>query len=81
MSPLLSPSLADLPPAAVFTAQFDPLRDEGEAYAEAMAQAGVDVELNRCRGQIHTSFGAVDVLRSPVDHRQAMADWLQKRFA
>jgi cation diffusion facilitator CzcD-associated flavoprotein CzcO/acetyl esterase/lipase len=73
-SPLLAESLAGLPPAAVFTAEFDPLRDEGDAYAAALAAAGVAVRHEPCRGQTHTAFHAVDVLISPVKHRVAMAD-------
>jgi cation diffusion facilitator CzcD-associated flavoprotein CzcO/acetyl esterase/lipase len=73
-SPLLASSLTGLAPTAVFTAQFDPLRDEGAAYADALASAGVDVEHVSCRGQIHTSLTAVDLIVSAETHRQQMVE-------
>jgi cation diffusion facilitator CzcD-associated flavoprotein CzcO/acetyl esterase/lipase len=63
-SPLRAADLSNLPPALVVTCEFDPLRDEGAAYAEAMAAAGTDVRHLSCRGQIHTSVPSVGVILS-----------------
>jgi acetyl esterase len=52
-SPLMAASFANLPPALIVTAGFDPLCDEGEAYAEALRKAKVTVVLARFEGQIH----------------------------
>lgn len=71
---LRAESLSSLPPAVVVTAEFDPLRDEGNAYAAAMSDAGVDVTHIEADGQIHTSLMAVNALMTPtVPREQAFA--------
>ena len=80
-SPLLAPSLSGLPPAMVITCQYDPLRDEGDAYAAALAAAGVPVQHIRARGHIHTSLTMVDVLPSNRGYLAQMAQGLRGFFA
>jgi cation diffusion facilitator CzcD-associated flavoprotein CzcO/acetyl esterase/lipase len=69
-------TLAGLPPAVVVTAEFDPLRDEGDAYAEALAAAGVPVRHIRARGHVHTSLTMVDAVISGAPVRAQMAEAL-----
>jgi cation diffusion facilitator CzcD-associated flavoprotein CzcO/acetyl esterase/lipase len=73
-------NLADLPPALIVTAEFDPLRDEGMAYAEALQAAGNDVLHVKARGHTHTSVTMVDVVLSGAPVREEMAAWLRTRF-
>lgn len=70
-SPLFASDLSALPPALVMTAEYDPLRDEGEAYGRALASAGVDAEVIRYDGFIHGFFAHTRTIDAT---RSAMAD-------
>ena len=63
-SPILAEDLSGLAPAHVVTCGFDPLRDEGEEYAERLRAAGVPTETRRFADQIHGFFNVVGVGRT-----------------
>jgi acetyl esterase len=64
MSPMRTPDLAGVAPATVLTAEFDPLRDQGEAYGKRLREAGVPVEILRAAGLFHGFFGMQKFLPS-----------------
>jgi cation diffusion facilitator CzcD-associated flavoprotein CzcO/acetyl esterase/lipase len=77
LAPLYAESLAGLPPAVVVTAEFDPVRDEGDAYARALAAAGVATEHIRARGHTHDSLTLVGFVLSGAPVRAEIADALR----
>jgi acetyl esterase/lipase len=79
VSPLRG-NLENLPPATIVTCEFDPLRDEGIAYAEALRAAGNQVDHINGRGHTHTSITMVDIVISGAQYRDLMADAIRKHL-
>ena len=80
-APLRAADLSGLPPAVDRHGEFDPLRDEGEAYAEALGEAGVPRTQHVCaRGHTHTSLTMVGVILSSAPVRAEMGDALRGFF-
>jgi len=71
-NPLEAGDLSGLPPATVITAGFDPLRDQGAAYAEALAEAGVDVEFRNYEEMIHGFFTMLEGMAELDDAHAAL---------
>lgn len=81
LSPIRTRDLSGLPPALVITAELDPLRDEGRAYAARLVAAGVEVVDSLYEGQVHTFFGMGTIFPRANDAIAEAGAFLRKRLA
>jgi acetyl esterase len=83
ISPLFADddTLRDLPSTCIITAEFDPLRDEGAAYAERLRKAGVSVEHLHFEGQVHMFFTLARFMPAGAKAISEAADGLRASFA
>lgn len=83
-NPLAAPARADdlrgLPPATVITAEFDPLRDEGEAYATRLSESGVAARTHRVPGMLHGFLGMPAMFDEANDAMGIAARALREAF-
>jgi acetyl esterase len=79
-SPFLAANLAAQPPAMVITAGFDPLRDEGHAYAERLRAAGVPVVDREYPGQIHAFVSLTKAIPQGMTCTEEIGDYLRERL-
>jgi acetyl esterase len=80
-SPLRATNFANLPPALVITAEFDPLHDEGAAYAEKLKAAGIKVKYSDYKGTIHGFFTLGHLLGKGKAVMKEVCDELRKALA
>lgn len=78
--PLKAESLARTAPALVLTAEYDPLRDEGEAYAQRLAHEGVEAVAIRYDGLTHGFFGLWGLIEPARDSLVDTVEFLRRRF-
>lgn len=79
-SPLLIEEVSSLPPAIIVTAEYDPLRDEGEAYGNRLKEAGVPVTLTRYNGVIHGFIAMAAFLKQGKNALEETTDLLRSAF-
>jgi len=81
VAPLRAKDFAGMPPALIHTAEFDPLRDEAELYAQALARAGIRVALTTHAGLIHHFYGLGAVIPAAQAALERIAEEVREAFA
>jgi acetyl esterase len=78
VSPLFDGDLSDVPVTLIVTAACDPVRDDGERYARALKEAGVEVELRRYQGMIHGFFQMTGTLEGSRRLHRELGEWMRE---
>lgn len=81
VSPLRAPDASGLPLALIYTAQYDPLRDEGEAYAAKLQAAGVEVLMKRWDGMNHGFFALAGLVNKADQAVDEACAWVRQLLA
>jgi acetyl esterase len=81
VSPLHCADLSGLPPALITTAEYDPLQDDGRAYADRLREAGVEVEQHHLPGLVHAAFAFTRLLPTAKAYEQAAIAALRRSSA
>jgi len=79
-APLLAPNLSGLPPALVIVSGFDPLRDEGIAYADRLKKSGIQVRLSVYEEMIHGFLSYLGILKQAKTAIKEISGWLNERI-
>lgn len=80
ISPLYSSDFSSLPPALILTAEYDPMRDEGESYAQKLKEKGISVKLKRYQGMVHGFFQMAGLLDDARLAIQEVGETLKTHF-
>lgn len=80
-SPMLADNLSGLPPALIITAEYDPLRDEGEEYGRLLQVSGVSITVSRYEGMIHGFFALAGIIDRAGDATAEASAALRAVFA
>jgi acetyl esterase len=75
----LGPAPRDVPPTLIVTAEYDPLRDDGERYAQVLREAGKQTDLRRYPGMIHGFFQMTGALTASRQLHADLGDWMRNQ--
>ena len=75
----MGPAPRDVPPTLIVTAEYDPLRDDGERYAQVLREAGKQTDLRRYPGMIQGFFQMTGALTASRQLHADLGDWMRNQ--